>query len=80
MSDSPSVRTRRQAAAAAAAAAQKDSSSKSQAMNGHINGSAKMDSVSPPQPKENIFLFYPNLIGNLQPLPPTCPVADPTIS
>lgn len=52
MTDSPGVRTRRQAAAEKAT------------MNGHANGSA-----GPRKPavvaeaSENIFLFYPNIIG-----------------
>ena len=58
MTDSPGVRTRRQAAAEAKQVAEKAT------MNGHANGS-----VGPKEPamvaetSENIFLFYPNIIG-----------------
>ena len=58
MTDSPGVRTRRQAAAEAKQVAGKPT------MNGHANGSA-----GPKKPamvaetSENIFLFYPNIIG-----------------
>ncbi len=58
MTDSPGVRTRRQAAAEAKQVGEKPT------MNGHANGSA-----GPKRPamvaetSENIFLFYPNIIG-----------------
>ena len=58
MTDSPGVRTRRQAAAEAKQVAEKP------AMNGHANGSAgprKHAVVA--ETSENIFLFYPNIIG-----------------
>lgn len=58
MTDSPGPRTRRQATAEAKQFAEKPT------MNGHANGSA-----GPRKPavvvetSENIFLFYPNIIG-----------------
>ncbi len=58
MTDSPGVRTRRQAAAEAKQVAEKPT------MNGHANGSA--DPRKPAmvaEATENIFLFYPNIIG-----------------
>ena len=60
MSDSPGVRTRKQAAAEAA----KQNAGTPTKMNGHINGSANpRNSSSSHSPPENIFLFWPNLIG-----------------
>ena len=63
MEDFPGVRTRRQAARAANQEVQKP-------MNGHINGSAHPHEPVPliPQKKENIFLFYPNIIGMSGPI------------
>jgi len=62
MSSSPSIRTRQQAAAEAA--------KEQQPMNGHMNGSApsaRKQSIESSESKENIFLFYPNLIGSSPP-------------
>jgi CDP-diacylglycerol--inositol 3-phosphatidyltransferase len=56
MNDSPGVRTRRQAAAAKQDIAKP-------AMNGHANGSAHPRSSESDEAHENIFLFWPNLIG-----------------
>ena len=58
MTDSPGVRTRRQAAAQAKQVAEKPT------MNGHANGSVgfKKPAVVAGT-SENIFLFYPNIIG-----------------
>lgn len=57
MTDSPGVRTRRQAAAA------KQEIMKP-VMNGHANGSAhSRSSESESETHENIFLFWPNIIG-----------------
>ncbi|MCJ1456149.1 CDP-diacylglycerol-inositol 3-phosphatidyltransferase [Mycoblastus sanguinarius] len=56
MNGSPGVRTRKQAAAQVP----KQDGSKT-TLNGHINGSANPRSSS--EPTENIFLFYPNIIG-----------------
>ena len=58
MESSPGVRTRQQAARAAGQEVEKP-------MNGHINGSAdpRRPASSIPESKENIFLFYPNIIG-----------------
>ena len=60
MDDSPGPRTRRQAALASTPQPDKHSH-----MNGHaMNGSAHPRSQSShPRKKENIFLFYPNIIG-----------------
>lgn len=61
MNGSPNVRTRKQAAEAA----KRDTPNKPATMNGHANGSAKpRSSMSTPEPTENIFLFYPNIIGS----------------
>ena len=58
MTDSPGVRTRRQAAAAAKQVAEKP------IMNGHANGSVGYKkSAVVAGTSENIFLFYPNIIG-----------------
>ncbi|KAI1412388.1 CDP-alcohol phosphatidyltransferase-domain-containing protein [Hypoxylon sp. FL1857] len=66
-------RTRRQAALAAAAAAADDTPTKynqdEAVMNGSSNGNDNGEAVAPPDPKvdssprENIFLFWPNIIG-----------------
>ena len=58
MTDSPGVRTRRQAAAEAKQVARKAT------MNGHANGSAgPKEPAMVAETSENIFLFYPNIIG-----------------
>jgi hypothetical protein len=62
MADSPGVRTRRQAAAVAKQVQEKP------LMNGHANGSVNgsahsKSSTARPEMSENIFLFYPNIIG-----------------
>ena len=58
MTDSPGVRTRRQAAAEAKQVAEKPT------MNGHANGSAgPKKAAMVAETSENIFLFYPNIIG-----------------
>ena len=58
MTDSPGVRTRRQAAAEAKQVAEKAT------MNGHANGSAgPREPAMVAETSENIFLFYPNIIG-----------------
>ncbi|KAK3178414.1 hypothetical protein OEA41_000549 [Lepraria neglecta] len=58
MTDSPGVRTRRQAAATAEQVPEKPK------MNGHANGSVHpRSSTMRPETSENIFLFYPNIIG-----------------
>ena len=58
MNGSPSVRTRRQAAEAAKQANEQPEP------NGHLNGSAEPPAlVEKSEPQENIFLFYPNVIG-----------------
>ena len=58
MTDSPGVRTRRQAAAEGKQVVEKPT------MNGHANGSANPGrSAAKNETSENIFLFYPNIIG-----------------
>lgn len=69
MNDSPSTRTRKQVANAAKEHQQQQNGK----LNGHINGSAvRTNSITNPStPTENIFLFYPNIIGERYP-----PVVD----
>ena len=60
--DSPGVRTRRQAAQI------ENQDISSPQPNGHINGSAKppkQASATKERPPENIFVFIPNIIGQL---------------
>jgi len=60
-----SVKTRRQAAAVASPSTPTPVSRGNQVvMNG--NGAARGPGAKDQVPKENIFLFYPNLIGRLQ--------------
>ena len=58
MTDPPGVKTRRQAAAEAKQVAEKPT------MNGHANGFAgPKNPAMGAETSENIFLFYPNIIG-----------------
>lgn len=55
--------TRRQAALAAAADTPNRSNKESVAINGNGNIQAAADAIADASPRENIFLFWPNIIG-----------------
>ncbi|KAI9806585.1 MAG: hypothetical protein M1825_006042 [Sarcosagium campestre] len=55
------IRTRRQAAGESEASS--PLAHKDKRLNGSANGHSTMTASNPPEPRENIFLFIPNLIG-----------------